>query len=148
QKFWVWNNVEDILEQQATLRLASRALTAVGAISLLVGGVGIANIMVASVAERTSEIGLRRAIGATQQEIMVQFILEAVLLSMIGGVGAIATVHALASTVAQQFELPYEFEAEIAAIAISSAVVVGIGSSFFPALQASQLDPVLALRSE
>lgn len=148
QRFWVWNNIEDILEQRATLRLASRALTAVGAISLLVGGVGIANIMVASVTERTSEIGLRRAVGATQQEILVQFILEAVLLSLIGGVGAIATVHALASTASQQFELPYEFEAEIAAIALGSAVAVGIGASFFPALQASQLDPVRALRSE
>ncbi len=148
QKFWVWNNVEDILQQRTTLSLASRALTAVGAITLLVGGVGIANIMVASVTERTSEIGLRRAIGATQQEILVQFILEAVLLSTIGGVGAIATVHALASTVSQQFDLPYQFETEIAAIALSSAVVVGISASFFPALQASQLDPVRALRAE
>lgn len=147
QEFWVWNNVNDILEQQATLQLASRALTAVGAISLLVGGVGIANIMVASVTERVPEIGLRRAIGATQREILVQFMLEAILLSLIGGIGAIATVHGLTLVVSQQFNLPYRFESRVAFIALGSAAAVGMGASFFPALQASRLDPVKALRS-
>ena len=146
--FWVWNNVEDILEQRATLQLASRALAAVGAIALVVGGVGIANIMVASTTERITEIGIRRAVGATQQEILFQFILEAVILSVAGGCCAISAVHGLTSLAAQQFDLPYQFEIHTAGLALSSAVAVGIGASFFPALQASRLDPVNALRSD
>jgi putative ABC transport system permease protein len=148
EEFWVWNNVEDILEQQKTLQLTSRSLAAVGAISLLVGGVGIANIMIASVTERTSEIGLRRAIGATQQEIMLQLILEATILSLMGGIVAIATIHGVTVVVADTFALPYEFNVPIAMLALGSALGVGIGASLFPALRASQLDPVKALRSD
>ncbi|QKD83720.1 FtsX-like permease family protein [Thermoleptolyngbya sichuanensis A183] len=145
-RFYTWNNVEEILQQQDLLKLTSRALAAVGAISLLVGGVGIANIMIAAVTERTSEIGIRRAIGATQQEILVQFVLEAVLLSSMGGLVAIASVHGLTLLVAQQFDLPYQFNPRTATVAMSSALLVGIGASLFPALRASRLDPVTALR--
>lgn len=148
QEFWVWNNVEDILQQQQTLRLTSRALAAVGAIALLVGGIGIANIMIASVTERTSEIGLRRAIGATQSEIMTQFMLEAIALSVVAGGLAIVTVHGLTLVVAEQFDLPYRFDPVTASIALGSALVVGGGASFLPALRASQLDPVAALRAD
>lgn len=98
--------------------------------------------------ERTPEIGLRLAIGATQSDIMLQFILEAVLLSLIGGTMAIGSVHGLAVLIAQRFDLPYQFESRIAALSLSSAIFVGVGASFFPALQASQLDPVKALRSQ
>ena len=147
-KFWAENNVDDILEQRETLIFISRGLLIVALIALLVGGVGIANITLASVVERTSEIGLRRAIGATQREIMLQFILEAVLLSMVGGTMAIAFVHGATTMVANRFELPYEFESNTAILALSSALVVGVGSVFIPALQASQLDPVKALRSQ
>lgn len=142
-----WSNVEDILQQKATLELASRGLTAVGIISLLIGGVGIANITVAAVMERTPEIGLRRAIGATQTDILLQFILEAVLLSLFGGISAIVTVHGLTVGVANTFQLPYEFESSIAVLSLSSALLVGVGAGFLPALRASQLDPVTALRS-
>jgi putative ABC transport system permease protein len=148
QKFWVWNNVEDILQQQQILELTAKALAVVGAISLLVGGVGIANIMIASVTERTSEIGLRRAIGATQGEIMLQFILEAALLSLLGGSIAIATVHGLTLVVADRFELPYRFELNTASLTLGAALLVGIGASLLPAWRAGQLDPVQALRSE
>jgi len=140
------NNIRDIKEQQDTLEMISRSLLAVGAIALLVGGVGIANITIATVMERTAEIGLRRAIGATQQEIMLQFILEAALLSLIGGILAIGTVHGITIVVANTFELPYEFDPPTAGLALGSALVVGVGAGFFPALQASQLDPVKALR--
>ena len=146
--FVAWNNVEDILQQQQTLELASRGLAVVGVISLLVGGVGIANIMIASVTERTSEIGLRRALGATQSEIMLQFILEAALLSLIGGIVAIGVVHGLTVVVTNVFELPYQFEVKTAALALGSALVVGVGAGFAPGLRASQLDPVQALRSK
>lgn len=148
RSYYIENNVEDVLEQQQTLELASQGLLVVGAIALLIGGVGIANISIAAVMERTPEIGLRLAIGATQSDIMLQFILEAVLLSLIGGTMAIGSVHGLAVLIAQRFDLPYQFESRIAALSLSSAIFVGVGASFFPALQASQLDPVKALRSQ
>jgi putative ABC transport system permease protein len=148
KEFWTWNNVKNIVEQQQTLELASRALAVVGLISLLVGGVGIANIMIASVTERTAEIGLRRAVGATQQDIMLQFVLEAAVLSVVGGVVALGVVHGLTATVAKTFKLPYQFESGTAALALGSAVLVGIGAGLPPALRASRLDPVKALRSE
>jgi putative ABC transport system permease protein len=146
--FESWSNVEDIQEQQEILQLASQALSVVGLIVLLVGGVGIANIMIASVTERTSEIGLRRAIGATQREIMLQFILEAIILSMVSGVAAIGVMHAVTLAIADSFDLPYQFEGQTAVLSLSAALLVGVGASFMPALQASRLDPAVALRSQ
>ncbi|MEA5562991.1 ABC transporter permease [Planktothrix agardhii] len=145
---WSGNTVEQILQQQKTLDSVSKALLVVGAISLIVGGVGIANITIASVIERTPEIGLRRAVGATQLDIMLQFILEAAILSLIGGTIAIITVHGATVVVAKQFSLPYQFNNKTAALALSSAILVGVGAGFFPALRASQLDPVKALRGD
>ncbi len=147
QKFYVTNNVEDILEQQKTLESVSMALAAVGVISLLVGGVGIANITIATVAERTSEIGLKLAIGATKQDIMLQFILEAAVLSLLGGTVALMTVHGLTLVVVGTFDLPYQFESSTAALSLGSALLVGVGAGFLPALRASQLNPVTALRN-
>jgi putative ABC transport system permease protein len=147
-KFKFWNNVSDIIQQQKTLEMASQGLTAVGAIALLVGGVGIANIMIASVTERTAEIGLRRAVGATQREIMLQFILEAILLSLIGGSAGLGVVHGLTVIVTEHFHLPYEFNDRIAVLALGSALLVGVGASLPPAVRASQIDPVKALRSD
>jgi len=144
--FYAGNNVEEILKQKETLELASRGLTAVGIISLLIGGVGIANITIAAVIERTSEIGLRRAIGAKRRDILLQFILEALILSLVGGTAAIATVHGLTVVVADTFKLLYKFESRTAALSLSSALLVGVGAGFLPSLQASQLDPVKALR--
>jgi putative ABC transport system permease protein len=145
--FGSFSNIEDIKEQQDTLLMVSRSLLAVGAIALLVGGVGIANITIATVMERTTEIGLRRAIGATQADIMLQFILEAALLSLIGGILAIGSVHGITIMVADTFKLPYKFDPPTAGLALGSALLVGVGAGFLPALQASQLDPVKALRS-
>lgn len=144
---YIRNNIREILEQQETLELTSRGLLAVGVISLLVGGVGIANITIAAVTERTPEIGLRRAIGATQRDIMLQFILEAVILSLVGGIVAIITVHGLTLVVADVFKLPYKFDSNTAVLALGSALAVGVGAGFLPALRASQLDPVKALRA-
>jgi putative ABC transport system permease protein len=148
QRFWSWNNVEDIVQQQKTVDLAAQALMVVAAISLLVGGVGIANVMIASVTERTPEIGLRRAIGATQYDVMLQFLLETTILSVLGGTIALATVHGLTLTVADMFKLPYEFETDTAIISLSAALLVGIGAGLPPALRASRLDPVKALHAE
>ena len=148
QYFWIGTNIDDILEQQSTLELISRALAGVGAIALVVGGVGIANITIATVMERRPEIGLRLAIGARRQDILLQFIAEAVLLSLLGGTAAIATVHGLTTIVAARFNLSYQFDVQVAGLSLGSAILVGVGAGFVPALQASQLDPVKALRSQ
>ena len=148
QYFWIGTNIDDILEQQSTLELISKALAGVGAIALVVGGVGIANITIATVMQRTPEIGLRLAIGARRQDILLQFILEAVLLSLLGGTAAIASVHGLTIIVAERFDLPYKFDVQVAGLSLGSAILVGVGAGFFPALQASRLDPVKALRRE
>lgn len=122
-------------------------LAAIAAISLVVGGIGIMNIMLVSVTERTSEIGLRKAIGASQQDILIQFMIEAVILSAAGGlvgtaigVGGILLVGALT---------PLQAGISPAAIAVATGVSGGIGLFFgvVPARQAAKLDPIVALRS-
>ncbi len=148
RRLWDFNNAKDIFAKQKTLDMAAQALTVVAAISLLIGGVGIANVMIASVTERTPEIGLRRAIGATKQDVMLQFILEAASLSLIGGTLALVSIHGLTLVVAEQFDLPYQFELDTGAIALGSALLVGVTAGLPPALRASQLDPIKALRSE
>ncbi|NJS16463.1 MAG: FtsX-like permease family protein, partial [Nostocaceae cyanobacterium CSU_2_110] len=86
---YAYSNIEEIVAQKQTLEMASQGLTVVGMIALLIGGVGITNITIAAVIERTAEIGLRRAIGATKSEILWQFILEAAILSLFGGITAV-----------------------------------------------------------
>ncbi len=122
-------------------------LGAIASISLFVGGIGIMNIMLVSVTERTQEIGLRKAIGATQQDILLQFIIEAVILSAVGGllgtglgIGGILLVGALS---------PLEAGISPVAIAVAVGVSGGIGLFFgvVPARRAAQLDPIVALRS-
>ncbi len=143
-------NIADIQERQATLRSATRSLLAVGAIALGIAGVGIANIAVASTFERRREIGLRRAIGATAQDVLSQFLLESLLISIVGGVVAIALVEGITFGLItySPFELPpYQLNWGNSGVAIAAAMAVGITASLIPAWQASQLDPVKALRS-
>ncbi|WP_072619257.1 ABC transporter permease [Spirulina major] len=146
--FGAWHNAEAIAEQHDILTLISRGLFGVGLVALVISGVGIANITFASVIERTPEIGLRRAIGATQGDILWQFLLEAVILSMIGGMSAIAVVDGTTRIVAATFDLPYTFQLETAAMSLGIAIAVGAGSSFVPARRASRIEPMSALRSE
>ncbi len=143
------DNASDLLKEKETQETAARALAVVGLIALGIGGVGIANITIAAVMERTKEIGIRRAIGASQFEIMLQFILEAVLLSVMGGASAIVTVHGLTYVAtAVVIQTPYEFSVQNTVLAMGAALLVGVGSSFFPALRATKIDIVRALRSE
>jgi putative ABC transport system permease protein len=142
------DNTEDLLREQELQKTATKALYVVALIALLIGGVGIANISIASVMERIKEIGLRRAIGATQTEVMIQFILEATVLSLVGGTLAIATVHGLTMTATTKFiQAPYQFSSHRAALSLGSALLVGVGASFFPALKASRVDVIQALRT-
>jgi putative ABC transport system permease protein len=143
------DNTADLIVEQDLQRTASRALAGVGLIALSIGGVGIANITVASVLERIKEIGIRRALGATKWDVMSQFILEAVLLSVVGGGLAIISVHGLTQTVITVFvQGSYQFSIQNAGLSMIAAIAVGVGASFFPALKATQIDVVSALRSE
>jgi putative ABC transport system permease protein len=139
---------KDLLDFTGTVTSAlTLLLAAIAGISLLVGGIGIMNIMLVSVKERTQEIGLRKAIGASQQDILVQFTIEAVLLAAAGG--ALGTAIGVGGALAIGFFSP--FQPGISALAVVSAVGVsgGIGLFFgiFPARQAARLDPIVALRS-
>ncbi|NEQ50740.1 MAG: FtsX-like permease family protein [Leptolyngbya sp. SIO3F4] len=146
---YMGSNAEDLLEDLEIQKIASAALTGVGLIALVIGGVGIANITVAAVLERTKEIGIRRAIGASRLEVMSQFILEAVVLSLLGGAAAIGTVHGLTRVATTAvIQAPYKFSPRNAALSMGAAVVVGVGASFIPALRATQVDIVKALRSD
>jgi putative ABC transport system permease protein len=146
---YVGGNVEDLYKSEQQLRSSVRVLKLVGLMALVIGGIGIANITIAAIMERTREIGLRRAIGATDLEIMAQFIAEAALLSLIGGASAVVAVHFITKAATTTiFEAPYQFSIEDAAISMGAAFVVGVGSSFLPALRITQIDVVQALRGE
>jgi putative ABC transport system permease protein len=122
-------------------------LAAIAGISLLVGGIGIMNIMLVSVRERTQEIGLRKAIGASQGDILGQFLIEAIILSVAGGV--IGTALGVSGIVIIGILTPFEAGISIGAIAMAVSISGGIGLFFgvFPARQAAQLDPIVALRT-
>lgn len=122
-------------------------LAAIAGISLFVGGIGIMNIMLVSVRERTQEIGLRKAIGASQQDILVQFMIEAIILSAIGGV--IGTGIGVAGVSFISAVTPLKAGVSVTAITVAVGVSGGIGLFFgvFPAQQAAKLDPIVALRS-
>ena len=123
-------------------------LVGIGSISLVVGGIGIMNIMLVSVRERTREIGIRKAIGARRRDVLAQFLVEAVVLSLLGGVLGIA-VGALASLVIGQIAgWGFVFSLPIVAIALVFSALVGIVFGVWPARQAAVLDPIVALRYE
>ena len=123
-------------------------LLSVASMSLLVGGIGIMNVMLASVAQRTREIGLRMAVGATESAIQVQFLGEAILLSLVGGVAGIAVSVAGSSGFAQTVGWPISIPPRAVLVAMVSSVAVGICSGFYPARRAARLDPIEALRHE
>ena len=132
----------------STTKMMTALLSAVAAVSLLVGGIGIMNIMLVSVTERTREIGIRLAIGAFEREVLMQFLVEAAVLSSFGGV--VGIVLALVSSVglASLLKVPFIFNAPIVAIAFAFSTAVGLIFGYFPARKAAQLDPIDALRHE
>lgn len=145
-------NVRDLREVIQTLSSTTKMLTlllgAVAAISLLVGGIGIMNIMLVSVTERTREIGIRLAIGALEREVLLQFLVEAVVLSSLGGVIGMILGISAGVGVNLFFDLPFVFNTSIVIIAFLFSTIVGIVFGYFPARKAARLNPIDALRHE
>ncbi|MGN7293625.1 ABC transporter permease [Rhizobium sp. SAFR-030] len=131
-----------------TTTLLTGLLGAVAAVSLLVGGIGIMNIMLVSVTERTREIGIRLAIGALEGQVLTQFLVEAVLLSVFGGVTGILAGLGLAYGVVSLLNVPFVTSPVIIAIAFAFSALIGMVFGYFPARRAAQLNPIEALRHE
>ncbi len=131
-----------------TTQLLTALLSAVAAVSLLVGGIGIMNIMLVSVTERTREIGVRLAIGALEYDVLMQFLVEAVVLSSLGGLIGIALATAGSFFAARLMQVPYIFNPGINVLAFLFSAAIGIIFGFFPARRAARLDPIDALRHE
>ena len=145
-------NVLDTAQLAQTLSSTTAVMTtllgAVAAVSLLVGGIGIMNIMLVSVTERTREIGIRLAIGALGQEVLLQFLIEAVMLAALGGLIGIALATAASIAITQLMGVPYLFDAGINLLSFAFAALIGIVFGYFPAQRAARLDPIEALRHE
>lgn len=146
--FSVRNLAEFLKARTEVLSTLSYLLGATSVISLVVGGIGIMNIMLVSVTERTREIGLRMAVGGRQRDILLQFLVEAVTLCMLGGVIGIGIGVAAAAVVAYAADWPILVDARVIVLAMAAAAGTGIFFGFFPARRAAHLNPIDALRSE
>ena len=131
-----------------TTQLMTSLLGAVAAVSLLVGGIGIMNIMLVSVTERTREIGVRLAIGALEHEVLLQFLIEAVVLSSFGGLVGIALATASSIGLSSLLAMPYAFQPGINGLAFVFSAAIGVVFGYVPARRAARLDPIEALRHE
>ena len=132
----------------STTKVMTTLLGAVAAVSLLVGGIGIMNIMLVSVTERTREIGLRLAIGALEREVLLQFLIEAVVLSALGGVIGIVLATGASIGLSKLMDVPFVFDLGINALAFVFSAGIGVLFGYFPARRAARLDPIEALRHE
>jgi putative ABC transport system permease protein len=146
--FSVRNLTEIADAQQQGMKTLSNLLAAIAAVSLLVGGIGIMNIMLVSVTERTREIGLRMAVGAKPRDILAQFLVEAFTLSLVGGLIGVALGVGTAFWLSAQFDWKMIIRPDIVAMALGFSALVGIFFGLYPAYKASRLDPIEALRFE
>ncbi len=131
-----------------TTQVMTMLLGAVAAVSRLVGGIGVMNIMLVSVTERTREIGLRLAIGALEREVLLQFLIEAVMLSSLGGLIGVVLATAASLVLAQVMQVPYVFQPGINALSFVFSAGIGVLFGYFPARRAARMDPIEALRHE
>ncbi|HWK73652.1 MAG TPA: ABC transporter permease [Povalibacter sp.] len=145
-------NVRDLKEVASAFTSSTRVLTAllgaVAAVSLVVGGVGIMNIMLVSVTERTREIGTRLAVGAMARDVLLQFLIEAVVLAALGGIIGILLGLSAGALATHAFHVPFVLNPSIVILSFAFSAAVGIVFGYFPAQRAAQLDPIEALRHE
>jgi putative ABC transport system permease protein len=146
--FSVTNQADIIQTFTTVLSLLSIMVVAIAGISLVVGGIGIANIMLVSVVERTREIGIRKALGATQSAILSQFLVEAILISTIGGGIGVGGGIGIAAIASIAFKFPFIISMESVVAGFGISVVVGLVAGVVPARSAAKLDPIIALRSD
>jgi putative ABC transport system permease protein len=132
----------------STMGVLTNLLGAVAAVSLLVGGIGIMNIMLVSVTERTREIGLRLAVGALEGEVLLQFLIEAVVLSALGGVIGVVIATGASYGLSLYMAVPYAFDVYINVLALVFSAGIGVLFGYFPARRAARMDPIEALRHE
>jgi putative ABC transport system permease protein len=146
--FWIRNLAEVLQTQEETSAVLTYLLAAIASVSLLVGGIGIMNIMLVSVTERTREIGLRMAVGARGRDILTQFLVEAVTLSLIGGIIGIVLGIGSSNAISYFAEWRTVLAPGAVVLAFGFAAAIGIFFGFYPARKASRLDPIEALRYE
>ena len=146
--FTVRNQEEIAAAATETSKVMTGLLAAIASVSLLVGGIGIMNIMLVSVTERTREIGIRMAVGARGRDVLLQFLTEAVTLSVIGGVIGIGLGFGISQLLSSKMGWPTLTSPSSVIIAFFFSAAVGIFFGFYPARKASQLDPIDALRYE
>jgi putative ABC transport system permease protein len=133
---------------ESTTAILTAFLSAVAAVSLLVGGIGIMNIMLVSVTERTREIGIRLAIGARANDVLLQFLIEAVVMSALGGIVGVI-IGLTGSGIATIFlDIPFILSPGVIVLAVAFSAGVGVTFGYFPARRAARLDPIEALRHE
>jgi len=142
-------NMEEIFAaQEASSRIMSMMLAAAASVSLIVGGIGIMNIMLVSVRERTREIGLRQAVGAKTRDILMQFLVEAVTLSIAGGIVGVILGFAASAIISRMANWNTVIGLGAITLAVFFSALVGIGFGYYPARRAAYLDAIEALRSE
>ena len=134
--------------QDEVLGVLQFLLLGIAAVSLAVGGIGVMNIMLVSVAERTREIGIRLAIGARAADIRAQFLIEAVVLTLLGGLGGAIAAAVTIVALGRALELPMHLSIRALAVALATSTVIGVAFGFFPARRAAELDPIDALRAD
>jgi putative ABC transport system permease protein len=142
-------NQQDVMDTMSSVSdTMTLMLGGIASISLLVGGIGIMNIMLVSVSERTKEIGIRKAIGAKRRDVLVQFLIEAVVLSGVGGIIGIISGLGIGKLVSSLFSLSVSFSSNVILFSFLFSLVVGVVFGVFPANKASKLNPIQALRYE
>ena len=146
--FWISDSVQFLEMAQETTQTFTMLLAGIAAVSLLVGGIGIMNIMLVSVTERTKEIGVRKALGATRKAVLLQFLLEATTLCMTGGILGVAFAYGAAEMLSRSAGWTMAIAPQAIGLAVVFAAAVGVFFGLWPARRAASLDPIVALRYE
>ena len=146
--FYIRDMEEILSTMTSTTKMLTYLLGSIASISLLVGGIGIMNIMLVSVTERTREIGTRLAIGAMENEVLLQFLVEAIVLSTLGGIIGIFLGLSIGVVVVNMMDLPFILNEQIILISFIFSTLIGVFFGYFPAQKAAKLNPIDALRYE